>query len=142
MIDNIAYAIATVLNTKLVRNYPHYCNQIQVAVNYLPFYTLLTVPNPTGFWSSKTSVTCLKGHFHGSLVFTFQNQRLIINKVNYTKALVNKIPIEKKKKICRQAKCLGMICKISSNEWQQINNIVYARTTVRVDSVEYETRQK
>ena len=85
MIDNIAYARATVLNTKLVRNYPHYSNQSKVAVIYLPFYTLLTVPNPSGFWSSKTSATGLKGHFHGSLVFTLQNQRLIINKVNYPK---------------------------------------------------------
>ena len=85
MIDNIAYARATVLNTKLIRNYPHYSNQSKVAVIYLPFYTLLTVPNPSGFWSSKTSAIGLKGHFHGSLVFTLQNQRLIINKVNYPK---------------------------------------------------------
>ena len=41
MIDNIAYAIATVLNTKLVKNYPHCSNQKKVAVIYLPFYTLL-----------------------------------------------------------------------------------------------------
>ena len=40
MIDNIAYARATVLNTKLIRNYPHYSNQSKVAVIYLPFYTV------------------------------------------------------------------------------------------------------
>ena len=82
MIDNIFCARATMLNTKLVRNYPHYSNQKKVAVIYLPFYTIelpcqtrvvfglprlqpqllsstshstlswFAVPNPSGFWSS------------------------------------------------------------------------------------------
>ena len=86
MIDNIVCARATMLLTKLVRNYPHYSNKKKVAVIYLPFYTLLICRAKPG-WFLVFQDFSHRSKRPLSWVFSLhtQNLRLIINKVNYPK---------------------------------------------------------